>query len=82
MAGAGSVGAKLWPRASAYGARLWNYKAKAFWADVEMDLGTLAFSMLRRGVPTDVIMPEFCVYNKELCFPANASGSSGEIPLY
>ena len=71
VAGPGSIGAKLWPRASAYGARLWNYEAGADsskWADVEMDLGTLAFSMQRRGLPVDLIMPEFCIANKALCF--------------
>ena len=33
-----------------------------------MDLGTLALSMQRRGLAVDLITPEFCLTNKELCF--------------
>ena len=74
VAGPGSIGAKLWPRASAYGSRLWNYDAGvgADVVEVEMDLGTLAMSMQRRGVPCDLIIPEFCLQNQELCFRAHS----------
>ena len=51
-AGPGSVGAKLFPRATAYGARLWNYNSTTStdeWVDVEIDLGNKAISMTERG---------------------------------
>jgi hypothetical protein len=59
VAGPGSLDAKLWPRAAAYGGRLWNYDLPPGgtndWVDVELGLAAHASRLIERGVQADEI---------------------------
>lgn len=76
---AAAAEAKIFPRASAYGARLWNYGAPGpgsaaagpspGWVDAELRLAAHADRLLERGVRADQIVPQFCQDAPRLCFP-------------
>ena len=76
VACAGNLDAALWPRAAAFGSRLWNYEAgtKAAsqnngWVDVELNIAAHASSLVSRGIGAGQVMPEFCQHQPSLCFP-------------
>jgi len=71
VASSGSLDAKLWPRAAAYGGRLWDGAkgASANWVDIELGLAAHATRLLGRGIASDQIMPQFCQQTPHLCFP-------------
>ena len=71
-----AVEAKLWPRAAAYGGRLWNHAAgtrlaaeKNGWVEVELALAAHATRLLERGIHADQITPQFCQQQPTMCFP-------------
>jgi hexosaminidase len=74
VASAGALDSKLWPRAAAYGGRLWNYPdgASADWVDVELALAAHASRLAGRGISSDQIMPQFCQQQPHLCFPGKS----------
>ena len=78
----GTIVGKIFPRASAYGGRLWNYGSGSgvpaggtFWVDAELGLAALASRMVERGVDADFIMPQYCQDEPAMCFPRNSSSA-------
>ena len=75
----GSLETKLWPRAAAYGGRLWNHAAGTRlaaetngWVEVELALAAHATRLLGRGLHSDQITPQFCQQQPAMCFPMAA----------
>ncbi len=69
-----SFEARIWPRAAAYGERLWSNAltadgaADGSWLGAEHRMVTNRLRMVARGVRADRLQPEFCSAYQGKCY--------------
>jgi hexosaminidase len=69
LVGPANLEFKLWPRAAAFGARLWNYDEVMSNSTASVAIGSHASRLFARGLNSDVSAERFCLLFPSMCYP-------------
>ncbi len=59
---------RVWPRTSAYGARLWNYDTMMSNTTLSLAVATHAERLVTRGISADTAAMFYCRLFPEMCY--------------